>query len=85
MKNVNIIVDLNGCDVWKIMESSVKSIDGSACGIVLSPKFPGIVEPGVWTWTFEGIENYYFLMYVYNVGGPGLGGDGCDDFFQGKD
>ena len=54
----------------------------SDCGSVLSPNFPGMVEPGLWTWTIEGVDPaQYFAIYVHYVRGPGVKDD-CDQAFR---
>ena len=77
--------DTDGCEIWKMEESYAGEIESSAsCGILLSPRFPGYVEPGYWAWLIEGMDNFYFDIYVYYVRGPELSGGDCGQYFQSK-
>lgn len=67
------------------MEDNVTGVitpSGGGCGVVLSPWFPGLVEPGYWSWLVEGTDGFYFDVFVYYVHGPELAGGDCGQFFQ---
>lgn len=66
------------------MEESVAGvIDADVeCGVVLSPRFPGSVEPGFWSWLVEGLDAFYFDIYLFYVRGPEMINGNCDQFFQ---
>ena len=77
--------EMDGCGIWKMEESFAGAINSSSpCGVLLSPRFPGFVEPGYWAWLIEGIDGFYFDIYIYYVRGPQLTGGECGQFFQGK-
>ena len=77
--------EMDGCGIWKMEESFAGAINSSSpCGVLLSPRFPGFVEPGYWAWLIEGIDGFYFDIYIYYVRGPQLTGGDCGQFFQGK-
>ena len=81
----SFVTDMDGCEVWKMEQSYAGEIKPSAsCGILLSPWFPGYVEPGYWAWLVEGLDNFYFDIYVYYVRGPELPGEDCGQYFQSK-
>ena len=56
----------------------------SDCGTVLSPNFPGMVPPGLWTWTIQGLkQDEYFVIYLHFIKGPAVKDD-CDQTFKRK-
>ena len=76
---------MDGCSVWKMEENVAGVIDASVpCGVLVSPNFPGFVEPGYWAWLIEGIDEFYFDIHVYYVRAPELTGGDCSQFFQGE-
>lgn len=53
------------------------------CGVMMSPRLPGDVMPGVWTWIIAPPSDHYFIVSVAYVRGPGLLGK-CNTFFRCK-
>ena len=54
------------------------------CGIILSPNFPGLVEPGLWFWTFTPPDDQtiYFDVTLFYVRGPGVKDPLCEQNFK---
>ena len=61
--------------------NDVETLDDT-CGVILSPRFPGLVEPGLWTWQVDGLDNFYFRINLHYVKGPAV--EGCEQYFQSK-
>ena len=54
----------------------------SDCGTILSPNFPGMVPPGLWTWTIDGLDvTRHYVVYVHYVRGPGVEND-CNQYLK---
>ena len=52
--------------------------NGTDCGVVLSPRFPGLVTPSLYYWLVDGVDWKYYEIYLYYVRGPNI----KDDFSQ---
>ncbi|KAI0232930.1 hypothetical protein LSAT2_016795 [Lamellibrachia satsuma] len=57
------------CPTWQMEESFVRTIRAN-CGVLLSPNFPGLVGPGLWSWTLQAPVDAYLVLHVYYVRGP---------------
>ena len=75
--------DIGQCDVWNMADSQSRVVNGTTCGVMLSPQFPGLVEPNRWTWRVKSEPNLYYALNVFYVVGPGIENQ-CRDFFQSK-
>ena len=65
-------------------ESATRFTSDEKAGAVLSPRFPGLVPPGLWFWVFtppSGARNYY-SVHVYYVRGPGTTDPDCQQSFK---
>ena len=60
------------CPTSQMEESFVRTVRAN-CGVLLSPKFPGLVGPGLWSWTLQAPVDAYLVLHVYYVRGPGVG------------
>ena len=66
---VIILAAMPQCPTWQMEDSFVRTIHAD-CGVILSPNFPGLVGPGLWSWTLQGPDDAYFIIDVYYVRGP---------------
>ncbi|KAK2192053.1 hypothetical protein NP493_40g08028 [Ridgeia piscesae] len=57
------------CAVWRMEESFVRT-ERVGCGVLLSPNFPGLVGPGLWSWTLQAPADAYLVVDVSYVRGP---------------
>ena len=59
----------------------------SHCGVILSPRFPGLVEPGIWFWVLQQQPEHhhlYYNLYLYYVRGPAISTDtSCKESLSG--
>lgn len=55
------------------------------CGVLMSPHFPGVVRPGLWSWVLQAPQDTHFILYVYYVIGPAIVSEHilCDQYFAG--
>ena len=58
------------CPTWQMEDYFVRTVQAN-CGVLLSPNFPGLVGPGLWSWTLHAPVDAYFVLHVYYVRGPG--------------
>lgn len=63
-----------------MVKSGSQTFDDN-CGVILSPGFPGLVSPGLWTWILRGPDKAFFTVYPYYIKGPGLDRK-CLQYFQ---
>ena len=78
---LSLLTDLEGCDVFDMAESISVTHNDTGCGMMLSPQFPGLVEPNRWTWRIKSSQNRYLSVNVYYVVGPGIENE-CKDYFE---
>lgn len=55
------------------------------CGVLMSPHFPGMVQPGLWSWVLQAPQDTHFIIYVYYVIGPAIVSENslCEQYFAG--
>ena len=52
------------------MEESFVRTEQVECGVLLSPNFPGLVGPGLWSWTLQAPDDAFLVVDVSYVRGP---------------
>ena len=67
------------------MESANSRTLTSECGVILSPRFPGLIQPGLYFWEVASANDYhYYEIYLYYVVGPNIKDD-CTQHFARKE
>ena len=54
------------------------------CGVILSPRSPGLVEPSLYFWLVEHVNWHYYEILLYYVQGPNIKQDDCSQHFKCK-
>ena len=77
--------DMGDCSVWHMGDPGPMKLP-QQCGVLLSPGFPGFVQPAVWSWVLEAPPHLYYNLYVYYVKGPGqdVNQPECKEYFAGR-
>ena len=67
------------CNVYQMDDPSTKRFEAT-CGTIMSPNFPGSVQPGLWFWTFKPPDSNLtrFVFYIDYVYGPGVKDEDCE-------
>ena len=77
--------DVGSCPIRR-MDGDQSTTVVAACGVILSPRLPGLVEPGQWSWILQApadLVDAYLAVYVHYVRGPAISDD-CSQYFQCK-
>ena len=74
------------CNIYDMVDAYAKTLPSSvSCGIVVSPNFPGLVKPALWTWLIDNeAKDEYLSVYLYYVRGPGVAAGVCVNSFESK-